>query len=63
MTGVAIPDASNLVPTAIGAAIATTKVLPHFKGLFDGVAVRAPVPVGISSILYRDLEIRKVKQL
>lgn len=38
--------AVNLVPTSTGAAIATTKVLPHYKELFDGVAVRAPVPVG-----------------
>lgn len=38
--------AANLVPTSTGAAIATTKVLTHLKGNFDGVAVRAPVPVG-----------------
>ena len=29
-----------------GAAIATTRALPEYKGRFDGVAVRAPVPVG-----------------
>ena len=29
-----------------GAAIATTRALPEYKGKFDGVAVRAPVPVG-----------------
>jgi len=38
--------AINLVPTTTGAAIATTKALPHYQGLFDGVAVRGPVPVG-----------------
>lgn len=38
--------AANLVPTSTGAAIATTKVLPEFEGLFNGIAVRAPVPVG-----------------
>jgi len=38
--------AANLVPTSTGAAIATTKALPQYKGLFDGVAVRAPIPVG-----------------
>jgi glyceraldehyde 3-phosphate dehydrogenase len=38
--------AENLVPTSTGAAIATTKALPEYKGKFDGVAVRAPVPVG-----------------
>jgi glyceraldehyde 3-phosphate dehydrogenase len=38
--------AANFVPTTTGAAIATTKALPQYKGLFDGVAVRAPIPVG-----------------
>ncbi len=35
--------AANLVPTSTGAAIATTKVLPQYRGKFDGVAVRVPV--------------------
>jgi len=38
--------AANLVPTSTGAALATTKALPELEGRFDGVAVRAPVPVG-----------------
>ena len=38
--------AANLVPTSTGAARATTRALPRYDGLFDGVAVRAPVPVG-----------------
>jgi glyceraldehyde 3-phosphate dehydrogenase len=38
--------AANLVPTSTGAAKATTKALPQYQGRFDGVAVRAPVPVG-----------------
>jgi glyceraldehyde 3-phosphate dehydrogenase len=38
--------AANLVPASTGAAVATTRALPEFKGKFDGVAVRAPVPVG-----------------
>ena len=38
--------AQNLIPTTTGAAIATTKALPAFKGKFDGVAIRVPVPVG-----------------
>ena len=38
--------AANLVPTSTGAAIATTKALPDFRGRFDGVAVRAPVSIG-----------------
>jgi len=38
--------AANLVPTATGAALATTRALPEFAGRFDGVAIRAPIPVG-----------------
>ncbi len=38
--------AANFVPTFTGAATATTLALPEFKGLFDGLAVRGPVPVG-----------------
>jgi glyceraldehyde 3-phosphate dehydrogenase len=38
--------AVNFVPTSTGAALATTSVLPQFRGKFDGVAVRGPVPVG-----------------
>ncbi len=38
--------AANLVPTSTGAAKATTNTLPQFKGKFDGVAVRCPVPAG-----------------
>jgi glyceraldehyde 3-phosphate dehydrogenase len=38
--------AANLVPASTGAALATTRALPEYVGLFDGIAVRAPVPVG-----------------
>jgi glyceraldehyde 3-phosphate dehydrogenase len=38
--------AANLVPATTGAAMATTRALPEFKGRFAGVAVRVPVPVG-----------------
>jgi len=45
--------AVNLVPTTTGAAIATTKALPQYAGKFDGVSVRAPVPVGsISDLVF-----------
>ena len=37
---------ANLVPTSTGAAAATTRALPEYRGKFDGVAVRAPVAVG-----------------
>src|SRR5271157_672507 len=38
--------AANLVPTSTGAAKATTNTLPQFKGKFDGVSIRCPVPAG-----------------
>jgi len=45
--------AANFVPTTTGAAIATTRVLPEIEGRFDGVAVRAPIPVGsITDIIF-----------
>lgn len=36
----------DISPSSTGAAISATKVIPEMKGLFDGVAVRVPVPVG-----------------
>lgn len=38
--------AANLVPASTGAARATTRAIPELAGRFDGVAVRAPIPVG-----------------
>lgn len=59
--------AVNLVPTTTGAAIATTKALPQYSGRFDGVAVRAPVPVGsISDIIFlteRDTSVEEINQI
>jgi glyceraldehyde 3-phosphate dehydrogenase len=37
--------AANLVPTATGAAAATTRALPNLEGRFQGTAVRVPVPI------------------
>ena len=37
---------ANLVPATTGAALATTRALPEYAGLFDGIALRAPVPIG-----------------
>lgn len=48
--------AANLVPASTGAAIATTKALPQYKGKFDGVAIRVPIPVGSVSDLVFLLE-------
>ena len=38
--------AANLVPATTGAALATTRALPEYAGLFDGIAIRAPIAVG-----------------
>lgn len=38
--------AENIVPTTTGAAVSTTEVIPELKGLFDGLAIRVPTPVG-----------------
>lgn len=38
--------AQNIVPSSTGAAVAVTKVMPHLGGLFDGISIRVPVPVG-----------------
>ena len=38
--------AANLVPSTTGAARATARALPELAGRFDGIAIRAPVPVG-----------------
>jgi glyceraldehyde 3-phosphate dehydrogenase len=45
--------ALNLVPTSTGAATATTEVIPELKGLFDGLSIRVPTPVGsLSDIVF-----------
>jgi len=45
--------AANLVPTSTGAARATTRAVPELVGRFDGIAVRAPIPVGsIADIVF-----------
>jgi glyceraldehyde 3-phosphate dehydrogenase len=37
---------ANIVPATTGAATATTKALPEFRGRFNGIAVRVPVLAG-----------------
>ncbi len=38
--------ALNIVPTSTGATIAAGKALPELSGIFEGLALRVPVPVG-----------------
>jgi glyceraldehyde 3-phosphate dehydrogenase len=58
---------ANLVPTATGAARATTRALPQYAGLFDGLAVRAPIPVGsladITFVTSRATSVDEVNQI
>ncbi len=59
--------AANLVPASTGAAIATTKVLPELEGRFNGVAVRAPVPVGsladITMLVGKETSVEEVNRI
>jgi glyceraldehyde 3-phosphate dehydrogenase len=58
---------ANLVPTTTGAALATTRALPQYAGLFDGIAVRAPIPVGsiadITFLASRKTSVDEVNQI
>ncbi len=36
----------NIIPTSTGATIAAAEALPALKGIFQGLAIRVPVPVG-----------------
>jgi glyceraldehyde 3-phosphate dehydrogenase len=58
---------ANLVPTTTGAAAATARALPEYCGRFDGVAVRAPVPVGsladIVSLVARTTTVSEVNRV
>ena len=58
---------ANLVPTTTGAALATTRALPQYEGLFDGIAVRAPLPIGsiadITFLTSRKTSVGEVNQI
>jgi glyceraldehyde 3-phosphate dehydrogenase (phosphorylating) len=58
---------ANLVPASTGAALATTRALPEYAGLFDGVALRAPIPVGsiadITFVTSRKTTVEEVNQI
>jgi glyceraldehyde 3-phosphate dehydrogenase len=59
--------AANLVPATTGAAHATTRALPQYANLFDGIAIRAPVPVGsiadITFVTSRRTTVEEVNQV
>ncbi len=58
--------AVNIVPTTTGAAISATETIPALKGLFDGMAIRVPTPVGSLSdftvLLSKDVTAEEVNK-
>jgi glyceraldehyde 3-phosphate dehydrogenase len=58
--------AVNIVPTTTGAAIAASQVIPELKGLFNGLSIRVPTPVGSLSdfvaLLKKNTTIEEVNQ-
>ena len=59
--------AANLVPATTGAAFATSHALPEYAGLFDGIAIRAPIPVGsmadITFLASRKTSVEEINQV
>jgi glyceraldehyde 3-phosphate dehydrogenase len=58
---------ANLVPSSTGAALATTRALPEYAGRFDGIAIRAPLPVGsiadVTFVTSRPTSVEEVNQV
>ncbi len=56
--------AENIVPTSTGATTAAAKALPELEGIFSGLAIRVPVPIGSLSdftfLLKRDVSVEEV---
>jgi glyceraldehyde 3-phosphate dehydrogenase len=56
--------ALNIVPTSTGATIAAGQALPALKGIFEGLSIRVPVPVGSLSdftfLLKKDVTVEEV---
>jgi glyceraldehyde 3-phosphate dehydrogenase len=56
--------AANIVPTTTGAAIAVAEAIPELQGIFDGVAIRVPVPTvslsDITAVLMKEVTIEDI---
>lgn len=56
--------ALNIVPAVTGAAKAVSKVIPEMKGLFDGLAMRVPVPCGsisdVTCLLKKNVTVEQI---
>jgi len=59
--------AENIIPTSTGATKAAAEAIPSLKGIFDGLAIRVPVPVGSLSdftfLLKRDTTPEEINEL
>ena len=59
--------AFNIVPTTTGAAKTVGAVVPSLKGIFDGLALRVPIPVGsisdITAYLKKDVNVEVLNDL
>lgn len=59
--------AENIIPSSTGAAIAVTKAFPELTNLFDGLAIRVPVPSGsivdVTFIAKRNTTVAEVNEI
>ena len=57
----------NIVPTSTGATIAASEAVPELKGIFNGLAIRVPVPVGslsdFSFLLKKDTTVEEINAI
>jgi glyceraldehyde 3-phosphate dehydrogenase len=57
----------NIIPTSTGATIAAGETLPQLKGIFAGLSLRVPVPVGSLSdftfLLKKNVTVEEVNEL
>jgi glyceraldehyde 3-phosphate dehydrogenase len=58
---------NNIIPTTTTAIKAVQSVMPYFKGKFDGIATRVPVPDGsiveLTAILKKDTSVKEINEL
>lgn len=58
--------AINIIPTSTGAAKAISLVIPELEGKMDGIALRAPVPVGsvcdIAVVLSKEASVEEINE-
>ena len=58
--------AENIVPTSTGATIAAAQALPELEGIFSGLSIRVPVPVGSLSdftfLLKKEVTVEEVNK-